>query len=236
MTKEFLSKIGELSTLAQFHLAPDLFGDNEIDNVVKHPEIACHQVLINKKVKEILDCFCKPESPEGTHIMELMKRVMNLEPDADSPEFESDKKKLDLCKKKIMQMLDAVLESIEEYIASIIVLDEASRQSDIRNLGEYDNARTLKHNKLIDAISILNRSLLWWFGDFDGAGLSGNLEKMYEKQEDLYISHNFERTEIPPNGICPQKYNIKDRKQITEWAKNIYMDIASVKRGIKEVG
>ena len=78
--------------------------------------------------------------------------------------------------------------------------------------------------------NILNRSLVWWFGKFDPDNLSDAQMEMYEKQEDKFISYDIERVNISANGIYPSSLSVKERKEITKWAKKIYKDFISIKK------
>lgn len=228
MSEHHKKDFHKLSTLAQFHLAPDLFGEE-----VNHPFIDTGidelRILTNGRINQTVESTGELDSQEAKHLFKMIKTVNMISMKPEKLENEKEKQKLELCKKRILNLLDNLMISIEEYIVSILMLDEASRKLKGDDLAKIDHARKMKHDTLIDNINILNRSLHWWFGDFDPSGLSGNLEKMYEKQEEKFISYDIERINIPANGICPPGINLKEREQISIWAKNIYADIASIR-------
>lgn len=217
----------ELSELAQFHLAPKLFGEN-----AEYPFYEdSHEIRldIGESALRALENNYNLSSIEGNHFVNLIKDVLSIKLMDEAQNDPVEKKKLQACREKIRDYVVNVLNSIKDYIGAILALEEASKGRNKTEIENADKKRSLTHDRLIGDINILNRSLVWWFGKFDPANLSEKQLEMYEKQEERYISDKIERINISQNGICPPEINVKNRKEITSWAKAIYKDIITIK-------
>lgn len=213
----------ELSATAQFHTFPKLYGEyTEVSPA--NADLMELRFMTRKKVSKNLESNNNIESSYGIHFVNVINNVLKIEIPGDQDEA----RKLKRAKEKIKEYVHTLTQSIENYVRTIRILSESKRIFNKADIEESDNNRTRVHNQLISDIKILNRSLLWWFGEFDPELLRGQFQKMYETQEENYISHDFKRLDIPENGICPSSINLADRKQITEWAIKIYSDISLI--------
>lgn len=235
-----------LSTAAQFHTAPKLFGDvvehpfpdKEMDEVrqaakahkKRRAQTAYTAYEVRKKIKglEPVDTNEKFLSPETVHMKNLVQKVLSVKLNDNAKNDPDEKRKLKLAKEKIKECTQKVIESIHKYINAVLALDEVgSFKKDRDEIERADHRRRTSHNALIDDINILNRSLIWWFGEFDPDNLSEAQMEMYEKQEEKYITYDIERINIPPNGILPASYS-QTRESITRWAKAIFKDLSLI--------
>lgn len=220
------------STAAQFHTAPKEFGD-EVEYYFDDIDYEQRQLqeVFRKNVANVVDENPTLSTPEGKHMLSLINKVLNLELSASANGDPKEVEKLKRGKEKIKEYIDKVLDSVNDYIRTILHHVQASKGGNAQAMGLADNQRTQSHNGLINNLNILNRSLTWWFGDnFDPDDLRDGFRQMYNKQANLYISENIERTNIPENGICTASYNLSNRKSITVWAKNIFKDMIAVQK------
>ncbi|MBU2523801.1 hypothetical protein KKG71_01235 [Patescibacteria group bacterium] len=218
------------SQLAQFHCAPKEFGE-EVEYPFVKDELAEIRYIARQKTNTITEEKNNNiTSPEGIYIKKMMENIFKIQLKSNKENDPIEKRKLEACKSRTKELLDTVLNSIKSYMRTILVLTSNKKFKDKNEIAQADDNRTKAHNMLMRDIKILNRSLIWWFGKFDPDELSDEHYEMYEKQEDIYITENINRLEIPTNGIYPPRINPKDRKQVTEWAKAIYKDLISIKQ------
>lgn len=219
----------DLSTTAQFHYAPKLFGDyaehpfhdQEIEALRSHVEQSKNLALDKEKEKKL-------STHEGQYLMWVMQSALNLHLSVKGQADPAEQNKLNLCRRRLLEMLRDVLHTVKEYISSILQLAAVTKLGVKDDMIQYDRNRSLKHNKLMKELDILNRSLLWWFGKINPDDLSDVEREMFEKQRERYICEELERIDIHKNGICPQTMNLKDRHQVTVWAQAIYGDLISI--------
>lgn len=219
----------ELSEVAKFHLAPKLFGEN-----AKYPfldeEINEIRLNIMENALKASEGREKISTSEGKHMKEIIEIVLKTELNKEAEKNAGEKLKLELAKEGIKKYTNIVMESLKVYIGTILSLEEMGKNGNKEAIAKADDRRKVSHNALIDNINILNRSLLWWFGKFNPNNLTDAQMRMYEKQEEKFITYNIERIEIPPTGICSPSYSIENREEITRWAKAIYKDLISVQK------
>ena len=118
----------ELSDIAQFHTAPKLFGEN-----AQHPFYDYDAEIreIRTDILEVGSSLNKtPEqisTPEGEHLKKVIQTVLSVKLNDDAKNDPEEKRKLALCKKKIKEYLNKVLNLTEEYLGTILALDEAAK-------------------------------------------------------------------------------------------------------------
>lgn len=217
----------ELSTIAQFHIAPKIFGEE-----TQHPfneELSDIQLNTRQDISKCIET--KLSTPEGIHMQEILQNALNVKLNDEAKNNSEEKRKLDSAKEKIKEYTNNVLDSIKNYMKAILASEEIRNSDrDKDKIANTDDNRRRCHNILIDSINILNRSLIWWFGEFDSGNLSDAQMKMYEKQKENYITYNIKRINIPPNGIYHSSYNTKERDETTRWASAIYKDLALIQK------
>lgn len=230
MGAERKKQFHELSTIAQLHTATKRFGENAEFPFIKDAiqEIKIYRTLIEDSILNPSESKEELSTHEGDHMKKVIQDVLSVKLREEAKDDPEERKRLELCRKKIKEYLGNVLSSTKEYMSTIIILTEASKTNSKTAIANADDQRGRKHNALMSDINILNRSMLWWFGKFNPNNLSDRQLQMYEKQEDIYISHDIERIDIPANGICTNETNATDLKEITKWAKEIYKDLISI--------
>jgi hypothetical protein len=219
----------ELSVAAKFHTAPKMFGEN-VEAPFIDTEVDEIRGIVSARQEHVLG---KPHgkklsTQEGINLRNVIQSALNAELSEEARNDEIEQQKLFRCKNKIREMLGDVLSTIEQYISSVLTLSIASRSGIPAQIKDADTNRKIKHDKLMESINVLNRSLLWWFGDFSPYDLPDAQQQMYEKQQERYICRGIKRVRIPENGIYPPSLNPKDRNQITHWAKSIYRDLITI--------
>jgi len=138
-------------------------------------------------------------------------------------------KKKDHARKKI----NYVLKNIEEYILSIKDLDKLKQDKESMSKQEFndkqtlaENFRGLKHDALINDLHSAIKFIAFNFGKISDAAL----EKWQEEQEKNGLPTLFvERKKFPKQVLCPDNLNIRDRKQITAWAYQVYYSLSKIK-------
>lgn len=225
-------KFYDLSEVAQFHLAGKLFGESAVWPYDYESQAIKQET--SSRIFETIEQQAKLRTLEGQHLVDLMNDVSSIELNDDMKDNQKEQDKLKAAQDAIKFKLIEVIVSIKRYMSVILELEAAGRAIDHRDKADRvsvaEDKRTRIHNKLIQDINILNRSLVWWFGEFDSGNLNDAQYEMYEKQEEKYISHNIPRLDISLNGIIPPLVDIANRKVITKWAKKIYKDLATIKK------
>ncbi|MBD3270558.1 hypothetical protein GF376_03455 [Candidatus Peregrinibacteria bacterium] len=225
---DFYDKFANLSEVSQWHLAGNL------GELVDSPKNANPETNIKLKLwlnsANIDSNEIKLKSPEGRYLAGLIKKIDDLQLKSDA--ISQEKQKLQNAKEKMKSLIIEVFNDLRSYIYSILDLSEAARKGDTELIRVKDKRRTESHNKLISSINVANRSLFWWFGGEEPV-LDSKFGKMYEKQFDKYVCTAIEPVEFGENGIITANYNIKERKQITLWAEQIYGDLMDLEIKLK---
>lgn len=225
-------KFNKLSIVGQFHNAPKLFGDKaeypfysdlQIQKIKEQTAQRVFGLINNKEVLTL---------SEGQHLIKVINAALNVQINDEEKNNYEEIQKLEACKKRIKSYLGGVLEDIQKYAGTIRECDEATKTKNAEIIEQIDKKRTSAHNRLMSDLNTLNRSLLWWFGNYEinSEELPADLKQMYEKQEEKYISDEIERIDIGQNGICPPELDVHNRTQITLWALDIYKDIAKIRK------
>ncbi len=231
MTKIGPEKIAfnDLPFATRCHLAPKILGENAQFPYLEE-EINETRYLVEANALKTTEAREELSSPEGRHLEKLIQEVLGVKLLDSAKEDPEEKRRLELCKERIRQYVAKVLRSVKAYMGTILHLEEAAKRGYKVEIADADDKRKLSHNALIDDISLLNRSLKWWFGNFDPSVLPESQVAMYEKQEETLISHQIERVDVPQNGICPDNFHIANRTEITRWAKGVYKDLIQIQR------
>lgn len=219
----------ELSNAAKFHLAPKLFGENIpyplVDSEIKEVRRDVQSAVLHEaKSAERLS------TAEGKHMEKIIEEALKVDLENSAKNDPEERKRLELCKNRIRRSVASMLDSVKTYLNAILNLSEIAKLGYDSATALADDKRKQAHNALIENINILNRSLLWWFGEFDPDLLSDSQRDMYDRQDETLISHRIKRIQIPPSGILPAHYSPSNRAEITRWAKAIYKDIISIQK------
>ncbi len=221
------------SEIARFHDQEHADFDPETMTVL-NPEIEKHREKIAKAEK--LERIEKIGSSSETekHLKYVVSLINNAELSSFYKEDENQKSILEKNKVQAKKLLQNVLNKVEEYINLIRAVDETKIQREnlsqkdySRELENIEKTRTIKHDALIADINVVNRFILNNFGDIG----EENVEEWEEREETAGrdILHA-KRINFPSNVICSEKINMKDRKQITDWAMQMYDSLSEIRK------
>ncbi|MFA6047509.1 MAG: hypothetical protein WCV59_01220 [Parcubacteria group bacterium] len=225
------------SELARFHNQKDNDFDPET-MVVYEPGIKKHDKKIIERERENKNQETRGNLETEKHLKYIVELINNISPDK---LYEKDIQQAKLLEQKQLQakkLIINALRSVEEYMSSIKMLDSTklsresvSQDNYLKDLENSDRARTIKHNALISDINIANRFILNNFGNME----EENIEEWEEKEEEggrkvLYAK----RIDFPRNIICTDRVNMEDRKQIADWAIEIYKSLSELKKELSQ--
>jgi|GEM_PF-902667 len=209
--------MGEPSMLAMFHKAGEHGGDSssaiDIGKEMEHEKDEAkdkdHELIETEKV-----------------INETVSLIKNISLE---DEYLQDKNQKALLVKTKQQAIDKIFEvfkDTKEYMMAIRTLDECKNLRDSENQRDYlknvenlDNARTRKHDALIADFQSTIRFISYNFSQIS----EGAIDKWEEEREEKGLPIlKVKRMKFPKKILCPEKVNIKDRKQITTWATKVF--------------
>jgi hypothetical protein len=139
--------------------------------------------------------------------------------------YVNEKEQQDLLIKTKQDALKKILElfkDVKEYIMAVRDLDEAKkyRTEEQWRIDTTDDNRAKKHNAMISDFQSTIR-----FISFNFAELSEKaIEKWEEGREEKGLPIlRAERMKFPSKILCPEHMDIRDRKQIAQWAIKIFV-------------
>jgi len=221
------------SDITKFHnqREPDFNPEN---GVVLSPESEEYDKYILFKMKEEAGLEKKAELAQLKEVLALVKNARLIVKAKNDPE----QKKLlrerkNLAKEKIRE----VLNDISEYLAATKDLACKRKKYEKEEFGDRDNLkfemenadglRKTKHDRLVSDLTSAIRFIAHTFGNIDPEAI----EKWNEKREERgQIIIEVERVNLPRNVICPDGLNLRDRKQVGNWALKLAQQLTEIKK------
>ncbi len=156
------------------------------------------------------------------HLSDIKETIQRIEA-IDGGEEEN--KILEGQKEQAIKLIGEAEKSAKEYVDYVykrgqdIVAENYSSAEDFIKAKEVsDELRSRLHDCLIDSVRIANRFITYKFGLLS----RDQIDYLAEKEEAAGRKFiDVKRFEIPRNGICPDKVNLKNRDSIAVWAEQL---------------
>jgi hypothetical protein len=157
-------------------------------------------------------------------VSETVKLVKGAKLDEDYLNDDEQRLLLDKTKEATLNKILEVFKDIKEYMLAVRTLDEAKKRRD--TTGEewrVDNAekvRTKKHNALMSDFQSTIRLISFNFAQLSEKAIENWEEEREEKGLPVLKA---KRMKFPPKILCPEYIDIRDRKQISQWAIKVFV-------------
>ncbi len=229
--KEFEKQRGQLTELGQWRLAEHM-GTMAQDPRDLNPETNRHlRKWLNAAEVSKNEFEFPMKTPEGKYLVDVMRQLYALDL---SHLPKKERQKAETAYEHMRGLIREMLVAVREYVKAILDLGAMKENVEdaIAEMVAKDQRRRDKHNKLIDMIGLVNRSLKWWFGGVKPPGDSVYAD-MYHKQKPKFVAEGLKSVVFGKNGIVSDKYNIADRREITFWAQQIFDDMIDIEKSLQ---
>ena len=218
------------SPLAQFHNQRE--GDfDESTGTIHEPGTLRHNNHLELKNVE-------KNKEAQMHLQNVISLIDNLQVSDLFKGDETEEELLQQKKNQAKRLILDVLTKAADYLNSVQAMDAVKLSKDDLDSDAYrkqlensEDFRQRSHDALIANVNIANRFIFQNFGKIEE-----ELQEEWEDKEEeagRKIPHA-KRVDFPPNGICTDRIDIKDRKEIAVWALQISRSLAEIKKRLSE--
>lgn len=216
----------ELSDVAFYHRAGDIMPEGETIVRGNDPRLM-------ELIEERASGRKTERQPALGQIREILQQVEAAELAEGN---EAQKKVLQERKQKARQYIQEVLEAVREYLGAIFrqnvhKVEDAenanvTQRDEMAEKTALDEARKIKHTKLIDAINIANRYIRQNFCEMSEGDMERYEAALAERKQPIF---EVKRFKFPAKGICPDYVDTGIRDSVLLWAERVAEELGEIK-------
>lgn len=216
----------EISDVAFYHRAGDIVPEGE--SIVQDND---------PRLMELIEERASSGKMEHLSALDQIGEILRLVDAAELADGnEAQKKFLQERKQKVRQYIQEVLEAVREYLGAIFRQNvhkvEDAENANVTQRDEMaektvlDEARKIKHTKLIDAINIANRYIRQNFCAMSEGDMERYEAALAERKQPIL---EVKRFKFPAEGICPDYVDTGVRDSVLLWAERVAEELGEIK-------
>lgn len=193
---------------------------------------------INEYKEKHVQCTTPGEQGHEIVVAGAVERIKEIIDILDSIQLkksvENDPQQVSLLEQKKHQAKNLIHRLLENDVVDYVSLVRAYNVAriDVQNkdltpqeFEDYNERRRIKHDSLISSLTIISRFITQNFGTMSEEDLDLYEEHEEENNRDFL---EVERTQLPPNVICPDYIDMSIREEITDWALDVSRSLANI--------